>query len=338
MDYNFTHYNCLIISPGDVQAERRAVAETLREWNAHIGRERRCHVEPITWETHGVPDASGPVQQVLTPQIVDIAHFGVAIFSTRLGTPTEKHLSGSVEEIERLIERRVHVSVYFNDADVPPDRLHDRQYRDLMAFKEHLGKRAYLGSYSSVENLQKKVLLHVTKVVDKLLLARLGAPSVTGVLPADPANWASVHAGPPEWVRSPVGEAMEGLGRALAASHGLLPTRQVAVPAVVIVNRSPHSVTITLRLLIRKAGHELIGTVTKPVEGSFAIRETNIRYPISLDSGDAEEGQVVFEVPLPTNFPPKNAEFLLELTDRLHGEHTKIYVPLPGTYPPAITR
>jgi hypothetical protein len=332
-------YKCLIISPGDVQAERKAVVEVFGLWDAHIGETLQCRVEAITWETHSVPDASASPQQVLNRQIVDSADLAIAIFWSRIGTPTETHVSGSAEEIERLLERGARVLVYFNDADIPQHLLQDRQYRDLIAFKERLGKRALVGRYSSVPNLTQQVLLHVTRVLVTLQPERLGLPSITGdpltrPVPVETKGPSiSVRTGTPEWVRPLPFDGMgEAIARVLAEQGGRLPTRRLAVPDVIIVNLSEQRITLTLRLLVRRAGQEFIGKVRQP-KGDVLTPETDIPYPIVLQSGDAVEGRIVFDVPLPNGDIPSGAEFLLELTDRLQFDRMPIHVPLPGTFP-----
>src|SRR5258706_14587433 len=91
------NYACLIISPDDVQAERRAVAEELARWNASGGRALDLRVEPVQSETHARPEMGLPPQDVLNRQIVDNWDFGIAVFGSKLGSPTVSDQSVSVE-------------------------------------------------------------------------------------------------------------------------------------------------------------------------------------------------------------------------------------------------
>src|SRR5262245_56094076 len=92
-------FRCLLISPGDVTLERDAVSDAVTRWNAQVGEALGARVHVVRWETHGVPDASAPAQEVLNRQIVDDCDIGIAVFWARLGTPTGEHQSGSIEEI-----------------------------------------------------------------------------------------------------------------------------------------------------------------------------------------------------------------------------------------------
>src|SRR5438132_5201090 len=138
MAKTITEFRCLLISPGDVANERDALTEVVANWNAHIGEALGGRIQVIRWETHGVPDASAPAQEVLNRQIVDECDFGIAVFWARLGTPTSTHLSGSIEEIEQLRKRGARVLVYFNTAPVPQELLKDDQFDKLRDFKAKL--------------------------------------------------------------------------------------------------------------------------------------------------------------------------------------------------------
>lgn len=164
-----TEFSCLLISPGDVNEARDAVVDAIERWNAMIGAALNARVRVVRWETDGVPDASAPPQEVLNRQFVDECDFGIAVFWTRLGTPTGSYPSGSVEEIQRLRERGAQVLVYTCSAPIPQAAANDEQFKRLSDFKESLRTTAYVGSYSDVLELREQVLLHVASVVSGLL-------------------------------------------------------------------------------------------------------------------------------------------------------------------------
>jgi hypothetical protein len=146
-------YRCLLISPSDVEYERDAIEAAFTKWNAHVGEGLDARVEVVRWESHARPDMSGAPQEVLNKQLVDSCDFGVAVFWSRLGSPTKVHPSGSVEEIERLLERQARVMVYFCSRDIPQERLRDDQFARLAGCKKRYQQRGLLAQYSSVEQL-----------------------------------------------------------------------------------------------------------------------------------------------------------------------------------------
>lgn len=170
-------YRCLLISPGDVDAERTAISEVVEQWNAQVGCALHARVSLVKWETHSVPDASAPPQEALNQQIVDESDFGIAVFWGRLGSPTTSHSSGSIEEIHRLRTRGARVLVYFSTAPIPQEGLKDEQFGRLQEFREQLEKTGLLGQYNAIGDLREQVLLHLTSVVAALLQRDRTQPS-----------------------------------------------------------------------------------------------------------------------------------------------------------------
>jgi len=236
-------YSCLVISPSDVEFERVAVSEVLQLWNGQIGSALDARIEAVRWETHATPDASEPAQQVLNRQIVDGCDFGVAIFWTRIGSPTETGLSGSIEEIERLRKRGARVLVYFNTAAIPQDQLRDDQFDRLMEFKARLDKEGLRGSYSGVPNLREQVLLHSTAVVVDLLAKERGQPSPDSGTPS-----VAVLTAPPPDVRVIIFPAQT-----------IPPTRGVNhILGIRVQNHSPVVVFVSGIAILLKSGKALL--------------------------------------------------------------------------------
>src|SRR5690242_18268481 len=127
MPRSIQEYRCLLISPADLTNEREAVKNLIARWNAEIGGLFSTRIEAVGWELDAVPDAAAPAQTVLNRQIVDSADFGIALFWTRLGTPTQHGRSGSVEEIERLLAKNARVLVYFSSAPIAPSLVNSEQ-------------------------------------------------------------------------------------------------------------------------------------------------------------------------------------------------------------------
>jgi hypothetical protein len=162
-------YRCLLISPGDVDAERAAISEVVQQWNAQVGDALGARVNLVRRETHSVPDVSASPQAVLNRQIVDESDFAIAVFWGRLGTPTGSHMSGSIEEIDQLRTRGARVLIYFSSAPIPQDTLRDDQFLRLQEFKSGIQQAGLLGSYNDISDLREQALLHLTSVVAGLL-------------------------------------------------------------------------------------------------------------------------------------------------------------------------
>lgn len=164
-----TVYRCLIISPSDVTESRDAIEGAITAWNAHVGRGLKTRVEAVRWESHSVPEMGGHPQSILNRQLVDECDLGVALFWTRLGTPTAAHESGSAEEIARLLQKGSRVLVYFCNAPIPQSSLRDEQYPKLQELKKRYMNEGLLQEFSTPSDLQAKFPLHLTSVISALL-------------------------------------------------------------------------------------------------------------------------------------------------------------------------
>jgi hypothetical protein len=163
-----TVYQCLLISPSDVQEERDAVSSTVDRWNGSVGVALGTRIQVSRWEQHAIPTLSLPAQEAIDSQLTDLCDFGIAIFWSRLGTPTGEHDSGSLAEIDRLLQACRPVLVYFCQRPVPQAALRDDQYRRLQEAKAALQGRGLTAEYSSVESLCTALTLHLTRVVADL--------------------------------------------------------------------------------------------------------------------------------------------------------------------------
>jgi hypothetical protein len=163
-------YRCLVISPSDVNEARDAAVEVIENWNAHIGVGLQARIEAVRWESHARPEMGSPAQDVINRQLVDDCDFGIAIFWSRLGSPTVKHPSGSAEEIERLLHRGSNVMVYFSNQPIPQDALKDDQYDRLQELKKRYYDQGLLATFDNISALREQFQLHLTSLVSELLL------------------------------------------------------------------------------------------------------------------------------------------------------------------------
>lgn len=146
----------LVASPGDTATARDAVERTITDWNRDRARRERVVLLPLRWETDAVPELGEDGQAVINRQLVDECDIVVALFHSRLGAPTPRAVSGTVEEIERARRRGVPIHVYFSEMPIPRDVDPDELKR-LNAYRNDLQAEGLLGSFASLEDLSAKV-------------------------------------------------------------------------------------------------------------------------------------------------------------------------------------
>ena len=71
---------------------------------------------PVGWETHATPAMGDRPQAIINKQILAGCDLLVAVFWTRLGSPTGAAASGTVEEIEEHLQRRQTCDALFFDS------------------------------------------------------------------------------------------------------------------------------------------------------------------------------------------------------------------------------
>jgi hypothetical protein len=148
----------LIASPGDTTVERDAVERALHEWNDHRGDAENAVLRPRRYEISSVPiSGRGDAQTVINRQVVDKADIVIGIFYSRLGTPTERASSGTVEELNRSVAAGKPVHLYFSDKKLPKDVDTD-QLAALRLFRTKMQRSSLVSTFRSVADLQRQVL------------------------------------------------------------------------------------------------------------------------------------------------------------------------------------
>ena len=155
MSYRATVYRVMVASPGDVPAERRVAADVIHEWNAIHSDDRRMVLMPVGWESHAAPEMGDRPQAVINRQVLKDCDLLVAMFWTRLGSPTGASASGTVEEIDEHVRAGKPAMVYFSSAPVRPDSVDEKQYAALRQFKEECRKRGLVEEYESLSEFRE---------------------------------------------------------------------------------------------------------------------------------------------------------------------------------------
>jgi hypothetical protein len=167
MSYAATTFNVMIASPGDVASERAIIRDVVYEWNAVHSSARKIVLLPIGWETHSSPEMGSSAQTIINKQVLAKCDLLVGVFWTRLGTPTERHLSGTVEEIEEHIATGKPVMLYFSSQPVAMDTVDLNQVQHLKQFKGTCQSRGLYESYDSHGEFKDKFYRHLQLKVNE---------------------------------------------------------------------------------------------------------------------------------------------------------------------------
>ena len=156
-------YCVFVASSSDTAEERQVISDVIKDWNSANADTSGLHLRDLRWERDSVPEM-GPPQEVLNRQLVDRADIVIAVFSSRLGTPTNDALSGTVEEIERARSAGKPVLIYFSAAPLPRD--HDpQQLQRLNEYKNRLKKESLFAEFRTIEELRSTVTRNLAATI-----------------------------------------------------------------------------------------------------------------------------------------------------------------------------
>lgn len=156
MSYNSRVYRILIASPSDVEEEREIAVRVIQEWNDLYSFSRKVTLLPLRWETHTAPEYGTRPQEVINRTIVDQSDLLVGVFWTRIGSPTGKADSGTLEEIERVGDAGKPIMLYFSKVGIDPDRIDLEQIDKLKQFKTKTYPKGLVESYKSIIEFRDK--------------------------------------------------------------------------------------------------------------------------------------------------------------------------------------
>ena len=165
MAYNARVYEVMIASPGDVQEERGIVRRAIHQWNDVHSKDRKLVLQPVGWETHASPTMGERPQEIINRQILRDCDLLIATFWTRIGSPTGKSPSGTVEEIEEHLSSGRPAMIYFSSRPVRPDSVDEAQYAALKSFKADCQRRGLVEFYDSIEEFKDKLARNLSQTV-----------------------------------------------------------------------------------------------------------------------------------------------------------------------------
>ena len=170
MAYTANVLRVMIASPSDTIDARDAVESAIHGWNDANAQAKQIILQPWRWESSSVPVLGGHPQSLINAQGVDDSDVVFALFGSRLGSPTPDAVSGTVEEIERAIDQRKPVHLYFSTAPLPND-VDTAQLEGLRAFRSEISQRGLLGEFSNVSQLEHEVWKAIEYDIASLSLA-----------------------------------------------------------------------------------------------------------------------------------------------------------------------
>lgn len=167
-----------LASPGDVAEERAVVEAVVDELNLTFGPATNSRFRLVRWETDTAPSVSSDAQASINKQVGDDYDILVGIFWGRVGTPTPRARSGTIEEIERALERRqqhpaaLDAMIYFKEEGISPSQMDVDQLRSLQELKKTLASRGvYYKTFKDSRSFETAFRVELQLTAKRILAA-----------------------------------------------------------------------------------------------------------------------------------------------------------------------
>ena len=160
-------YRVLFAAPDDVADELPVADELINEWNVQHGQQRQTRLELTNWRTHSYPSAGNRPQALINRQFADQSDIVIGVFFKRLGTPTGKARSGTVEEIDRAVRKKKRVMVYFSKRrGAGSGRDASQEKARIESYRKRFGKSALYGTYKNLDEFEDMLRNHLALVMN----------------------------------------------------------------------------------------------------------------------------------------------------------------------------
>lgn len=156
MAYLATVIPVIIASPADVREERDIIRSVIHDWNDVHAASSGIMLAPVGWETHASPELGARPQALINSRVLKDCDLLVGVFWTRLGTPTGKAASGTVEEINEHLAAGKPAMIYFSSRPVAPESLDVEQYAEVSSFKEHCRELGLIETFDDATEFREK--------------------------------------------------------------------------------------------------------------------------------------------------------------------------------------
>lgn len=158
--------------PGDITHELDSIKLVVDEINKTSGEQNSYVLRLINWKTDTYTQIGSDAQEVINNQIESQYDVLIGLLWLKLGTPTKRDKSGTVEEINRALKNKEKEQlVYFKTAS-PTDitKINPEELLKINEFKKDLGSKGVLyHEFSSTTKFESLFRIQLTKLIyDKL--------------------------------------------------------------------------------------------------------------------------------------------------------------------------
>ena len=153
----------MISCPSDIKTEVEIIKRVVENINDSIGISMDIFVKTLHWPINVMPEAGDYPQSIINKQILEKSDAIIAIFGNKIGSPTQHYRSGTIEEIECMIQNRKQVFVYFAEKPLLFSEIDMKAQEEIQDFKKKYKDRGIYTVYHSDEEFNAYVSNHLTR-------------------------------------------------------------------------------------------------------------------------------------------------------------------------------
>lgn len=161
-----------LASPGDVQVERTIVQEVLSELNITYGTPNGINLKLVNWEDYSYPSIGEDPQDLINSQLPFDYDVFLVLFWTRIGTPTNRSKSGTIEELEIALKKKengedIEIMGYFKTE--APASLNEitEQYFEVKKLQADFGKNSLYKEFASTDKFKDIFRINFTNYLNE---------------------------------------------------------------------------------------------------------------------------------------------------------------------------
>ncbi|KAF0115431.1 MAG: hypothetical protein FD163_2114 [Hyphomonadaceae bacterium] len=167
MAYTATVFRVMIAFPSDVTELRDIAREVINDWNNIHSKEKIVVLLPVDWITHSAPELGGRAQGIINEKVLSDCDLLVGIFHNRIGSPTSKEVSGSVEEIKEHHGLGKPAMVYFSTESVNARDVDKAQLDSVLAFEKWCQSKGITHNFDSQDRFREDFNRHLSLTINQ---------------------------------------------------------------------------------------------------------------------------------------------------------------------------
>ncbi len=148
-------YKILVSCPSDIKKEKNLIKKEIEDFNRINSYENNIIFRFEDWKIGTYSSMGRSSQEEINWQLVDECDMAVAIFWNKVGTETKNEISGTIEEIERLLELNKQIFLFFSLRKTESSKLDTDQLDKLRIIKKKYQGTSLYKEYNTLEKFKE---------------------------------------------------------------------------------------------------------------------------------------------------------------------------------------